>query len=200
MTLLDRRQDAWPSIAAPATPVPGRDEKRLAEFSVHPAAAAVAAKFGTDGLSLEEYVGQVRLVVPRARLLEILSFLKTDAALEFDYLMDVVGADYLHFRGARHRYAVTYSLLSHRHNKRLWVRVWLDDGDLRLPTVYDLWNGADWLEREVYDMFGIVFDGHPDLRRVLLPKDFRDHPLRKDYPLTGKGERHDFLTVDRDTA
>jgi NADH-quinone oxidoreductase subunit C len=197
--LFDRRQDAWPSIAAPTVPVPGKDMK-APPAEAYPPIAAVLAKFGAEGFKTEEYAGQFRLIVPKAKLLDVLTFLKDDPEQAFDFLMDVVGVDYLHFRGARDRYGIIYALLSHRTNKRLWVKVMLNDGDLKLPSVYPLWNGADWLEREVFDMFGVEFESHPDLRRILLPKEFADHPLRKDYPLTGKGERHDFITVDTTSA
>lgn len=199
MPLLDRRQDAWPSIADTPALVPGRDQKHP-PAEAYPPIAAVFAKFGGEGFATEEYSGQYRLIVPKAKLLEVMAFLKNEPALNFDYLIDVVGVDYLHFRGARNRYGIVYSLLSDRHNHRLWVKVMVNDDDLHVPSVYDLWNGCDWPEREVFDMFGIVFDGHPDLRRILMPKDFQEFPLRKDYPLTGKGERHDFLTVDQTSA
>jgi NADH-quinone oxidoreductase subunit C len=200
MPLHDRKQDAWPSIAdLGVAPEPGRDQTHP-PAGEYPPIAAVIGRFGAEGISIEEYGGQYRLIVPKAKLLEVMTFLKSGPALAFDYLIDVHGQDYLHFRGARDRFCVVYQLLSHAHNRRLWVKVLLNEPDLHLPSVQPLWKGADWLEREVYDMFGIVFDGHPDLRRVLMPKVFRDWPLRKDYPLTGKGERHDFLKVERTEA
>jgi len=91
-------------------------------------------------------------------------------------------------------------LLSLTHNHRLWIKAFVNDPDPELPTVTSIWKGAEWPEREVYDMFGIRFAGHPDLRRILLPQNFKDYPLRKDYPLTGKGEREDFEVVTRETA
>jgi NADH-quinone oxidoreductase subunit C len=92
---------------------------------------------------------------------------------------------------------VVYGLLNTVSGERLFVRAFLNDPDLTVPSVYSLWKGADWLEREVYDMYGIVFDGHPDLRRILLPEEFTSFPLRKDYPLRGRGERHNFPVITR---
>ena len=83
-------------------------------------------------------------------------------------------------------------------NWRLTVRAWLNEPDLSVPSVTSLWEGANWMEREVFDMFGIQFEGHPDLRRILMPPEFTAHPLRKDYPLQGRGERHNFIPLTRD--
>ncbi len=80
------------------------------------------------------------------------------------------------------------------------MRVYLDEPELSVPSVVPLWEGANWLEREVYDMFGIVFLGHPDLRRILMPEEFTAFPLRKDYPLQGRGERHNFPVLTREDA
>jgi NADH-quinone oxidoreductase subunit C len=85
-------------------------------------------------------------------------------------------------------------------NERLTVRVYLDEPDLVVPSMVPLWAGANWLEREVFDMFGVRFDGHPDLRRILMPEEFAAYPLRKDYPLQGRGERHNFHRLTRSEA
>lgn len=115
-------------------------------------------------------------------------------------LIDLSAADYLHLQGATHRYGIWYAVLNVENGERFIVKTHLDDPDPRLTSVYDLWKGADWMEREVYDMFGIEFDGHPDLRRILLPDEFAAFPLRKDYPLRGMGERHNFQPVIRSEA
>ena len=83
---------------------------------------------------------------------------------------------------------------------RVIVKTWANDPEPRLDSVFDVWRGADWMEREVFDMFGVVFDGHPDLRRILMPDEFVAHPMRKDYPLRGEGERHNFLALSREQS
>jgi NADH-quinone oxidoreductase subunit C len=112
-------------------------------------------------------------------------------------LVDVTAVDYLEYRGARDRFAVIYLLASTETNERLTVKVFVNDPDPLLPSAVPLWEGAGWLEREVFDMFGIRFQGHPDLRRILMPDEFTAYPLRKDYPLRGRGERHNFPVLTR---
>jgi len=161
-----------------------------------------------------EFRGQTSLVVPKEKLHDVMKFLRDDANCAYNFLSDVVGIDYLQYpagRGApKGRFAVVYNLVSHSHNSRLFVKVYLDpsidtsgiedDPALHVPTVTDLWPGAEWTEREVFDMFGIRFDGHPDLRRILTWEAYPAHPLRKDYPLRGRGEREDYLVIERDSA
>ncbi len=134
------------------------------------------------------------------RLVEVLRFLRDDPRTSFEQLCDLTCVDYLNFPGATDRYGVIYSLLSLRHNHRLWVKCFVNDPDPRVPSVVSIWPGADWLEREVFDMFGVVFEGHPDLRRILTWDGFEAHPLRKDYPLRGKGERENYEVVTRESA
>ncbi len=128
-------------------------------------------------------------------LFALLECLKNECG--FDMLSDVAGIDYLNYPDATDRYCVVYNLLNTTTNERLFVKAFANDPDPELPSVYELWHGADWMEREVYDMFGVRFPGHPDLRRILMPAEFTAHPLRKDYPLRGYGERHNFPTVTR---
>ena len=101
---------------------------------------------------------------------------------------------------ASHRFEVHYVLLNYETAERLILKTGVSDPDPVLPTLVPVWAGADWLEREVFDMYGIVFQGHPDLRRILMPEDFRSFPLRKDYPLRGRGERHNFERVTREDS
>jgi len=143
---------------------------------------------------------QLWVRIPAERLTEVMTFLRDDPRTSFEQLCDLTCVDYLNYPDAGDRFAMVYALLSVTHNQRLWVKVYVNDPDPEVPSVYALWNGADWPEREVFDLFGIRFAGHPDLRRLLLPDDFVDHPLRKDYPLRGKGEREAFDVVRRDSA
>jgi NADH-quinone oxidoreductase subunit C len=150
--------------------------------------------FGS-AVSLSEYRDNQRVVVAAARVFEVLQTLKEKQG--FDLLSDVTAVDYLEFPGAKDRYGVVYVLTNTVTGETLIVKTFVNDPTPKLKSVYSLWKGADWLEREVYDMFGIEFEGHPDLRRILLPQEFVSFPLRKDYPLRGKGERHNFVPLIR---
>ncbi|MBN2560557.1 MAG: NADH-quinone oxidoreductase subunit C [Phycisphaerae bacterium] len=143
---------------------------------------------------------QFYIRVEPENLLDVMRFLRNHKRTKFAQLSDLTCVDYLDFPGATDRYAVTYSLLSLKHNHRLWVKCFVNDPEPKVPSIVSLWAGADWMEREVFDMFGIVFEGHPDLRRILTWDGFEAHPLRKDYPLRGKGEREAFEVVRRDSA
>ncbi len=128
-------------------------------------------------------------------LFPLLKCLKEECG--FDYLCELGGIDYLNYPGATDRYGVVYGLASTTTAERVFVKAFANDPDPELPSVVELWRGADWMEREVYDMYGVKFAGHPDLRRILMPHEFTAFPLRKDYPLRGHGERHNFETVTR---
>jgi NADH-quinone oxidoreductase subunit C len=154
---------------------------------------ALKAAFGE--LPTSEFRGQTRVVVPREKLFDVFKLLKEQRS--FSQLIDVTCVDYLAMRDATDRFGLVYLLANHETNERITLRCFLNEPELNVPSAYPLWKGADWLEREVYDMFGIVFDGHPDLRRILLPDEFAAFPLRKDYPLQGRGERHNFERLTR---
>jgi len=157
---------------------------------------ALKAKFGE--LPVSEFRGQTRVVVTKDNLADVMRLLREVRG--FDLLVDVTCVDYLNYRDARNRFGLVYLLASTDSNERITVRVFLNEPDLAVPTMCDLWHGADWLEREAFDMFGIRFDGHPDLRRILMPEEFSAFPLRKDYPMQGRGERHNFPVITRSEA
>ncbi len=157
-----------------------------------------ALKGCVASVQTSEFRDQVRTVVPAEYIYDALRFLKQERG--FDFLDDITCVDYLHYRGATDRFGLVYVLSNTVTNERLTVRTFINEPDLTLPSVTSLWEGADWIEREVWDMFGIRFEGHPDLRRILLPEEFAAFPLRKDYPLQGRGERHNFPVITRDSA
>ena len=157
---------------------------------------ALTAAFPTVAIS--EFRDQTRAVIGPTEVYEALEFLRDDRG--FDFLVDITCVDYLAFRDAEHRFGLVYLLANTETNERLTVRTFLDEPNLAVPSVVSLWEGANWMEREVYDMFGIDFEGHPDLRRILLPDEFTAFPLRKDYPLQGRGERHNFPVLRRGMA
>ena len=125
--------------------------------------------------------GEVTVIVPRESIADVCTFLKTEQG--FDLLADLCGAD----RGPEEdpRFEVNYHLFSTKHHNRLRLKVVLAEDDPHVETVTTLWKTADWHERETFDLLGVIFDGHQDLRRILLPSDFDGHALRKDYPLRG---------------
>jgi NADH-quinone oxidoreductase subunit C len=188
----------------------------------HPTLPLIRERFAGVKFHAAEFRGQTTVVTPVDALHDLMRFLRDDARCAYDLLSDVVGIDYLNYAGrgadgpgsgklpVGGRFAVVYNLVSTTLNQRLFVKVTLNptldthgieqDPALHLPSVTDIWPGAEWTEREVFDMYGIRFDGHPDLRRILLWEDYPAHPLRKDYPLTGRGERETYQVLDRDDA
>lgn len=127
-----------------------------------------------------QFLGETTIEVARENLRAVLSFLKQVPEPGYEVLMDLTGADYLE---PSPRTRVVYWLHNPANFERIRVAVWAGREEF-LPSVADLWAGANWYERELYDLFGVRFEGHPDLRRILMPDDWQGHPLRKDYPLT----------------
>jgi NADH-quinone oxidoreductase subunit C len=177
----------------------------------HPTFKRVKSQFPNAKLRASEFRDQPTLVVEPGDLHAIMKFLKHDAESAYDFLSDVIGIDYLNYPAKTvGRFAVVYNLCSTTRNDRFFVKVFLDpslptdgienDPALAVDSVCDLWAGAEWTEREVFDMFGIRFNNHPDLRRILLWEDYPAHPLRKDYPLRGRGERESYRVVDRTSS
>jgi NADH-quinone oxidoreductase subunit C len=151
-------------------------------------AAAMGQRFGHDVLRSFESCGDTVVLVTRDRAHEILAWLRDDPAQRFDYLTDVTAVDY---RDPELPLEVVYQLRALARKVDLRVKIPLDkQGDLTVDSVVDLWRGVDWLEREVYDMFGVTFKGHPDLRRILMWETYAEgFPLRKDFPLRGQFSR-----------
>lgn len=132
--------------------------------------------------SVNEFRNELTLVIKKDDIVKICQFLRDDDELCFDSLRDICGTD--QFKPGD-RFEVVYNLFSLKNKFRLRLKVKVDENDLHIPTVTNVWPTANFEEREVYDMFGIIFDGHPDLRRIYMPEEFEYHPLRKDFPLMG---------------
>jgi NADH-quinone oxidoreductase subunit C len=145
----------------------------------HPLVARLRAGVAGAVVSSHAFRNEATAIVVREKLIEACHFLRDDPQLRFDMLSDLTAVDYL---GRRPRFEVVYHLYSVPLNHRIRIKVPLEDGDPRLPSLVPIWAGANWLERETWDLYGIVFDGHPDLRRIYLYEEFQGHPLRKDYP------------------
>lgn len=158
--------------------------------------AAITSRY--PDVTTSELRGNVRVVIAGEKILDVIGWLREEH--RFDQLIDITCVDYLEFRDAEQRFGLVYLLANTETAERITVRVMLDEPDLVVDSLVPLWEGANWLEREVWDMFGITFAGHPDLRRILLPEEFAAHPLRKDYPLQGRGERHNFPVLTRSSG
>ena len=124
--------------------------------------------------------GDATAVIRPESLTKIIDFLKNDSRLQFNILVDITAVDYLE---RKPRFDVVYHLLSLPFNRRLRLKVPVEDGQANLESLTPWWGAANWLEREVWDMFGIRFAGHPNLKRILMYEEFQGHPLRKDYPV-----------------
>jgi NADH dehydrogenase I D subunit len=166
--------------------------------SDHPAAGRLKECFEDEVLEVVDAMGQTTVVCEKGRITDILTFLRDEPDLKYDRLNDLTAVDYQdhpHRDPSQPRFDVVYQLYSHPNNNRLRVLAQVADDDCRIDSATSVWRGAEWPEREAFDMFGIRFDGHQDLRRCLMPHNFEYHPLRKDYPLEGKGER-DIIAPD----
>ena len=142
--------------------------------------AAVRRKYPTAIQQLISFRGDTTLIVAESVLLEICQMLRHDPDLDYSFLVDLAAVDY---HPQQPRFGISYLLHSLKHNVRLRIRVVIDGDDPRLPSVSGVWPAAEWPEREAFDLMGIEFVDHPDLRRILMPADWEGHPLRKDYPL-----------------
>lgn len=177
--------------AVEAGPLPSETPTRApvasdAAPSDHPSVAALVARFGPAIVRHRVSAGDQTVVwIDHAKSLEILTWLKDDASQRYDMMSDVTGVDY-----GTGTVDVVYQMFSTVHKRALRVRCELPGNALQVDSVVALWKSADWLEREVYDLFGVTFSGHPDLRRILMPDDYAEgNPLRKDFPLRGRFSR-----------
>ncbi|HML45082.1 MAG: NADH-quinone oxidoreductase subunit C [Hyphomicrobium zavarzinii] len=143
--------------------------------------AHISSKLGDKVLDRRIAVGELTLTVSGDRIVDVLTFLRDDAGCRFEVLIDICGVDW---PARAQRFDVVYHLLSPRLNQRVRVKV-LTDEETPVPSVIGVYPAANWYEREAYDMYGILFTGHPDLRRLLTDYGFQGYPLRKDFPLTG---------------
>ena len=166
--------------AAPKAPVKKKDEgPKPIDAGNHPLVKKLKEQFGEVVLEASEFLGQLSIVVNAAQIVEVCESLRDDAETPFNYLSDLTCVHYPDNKAAP--FEVVYQLYSISQNER--VRLKIDASENGVASVTGVWPAADWLEREVYDLFGVVFLNHPDLRRILLPPDWDGHPLRKDYPL-----------------
>jgi NADH-quinone oxidoreductase subunit C len=139
-------------------------------------------KYGDAVLEANEFRGELTILVPKEHIVEVCRFLKEDEELAFILLADLCGID---MNTPENRFGVIYNLYSLKTKHRIRLKIFTEEENPKVPTVTSVWGTANWHERETYDMFGIIFDGHPDLRRIYMPDEFEYHPLRKDFPLMG---------------
>ena len=162
---------------------------------LHTVAARAQEKFGDAIATAIEVRGELTLEVNKDGIVDLCTFLRDDADCKFSILVDLCGVDYLAWRKEANdekrdgpRFAVVYHLLSIHHNCRIRIRTFTDDDMPVVSSMVPVWNSANWYEREAFDMFGIFFDGHPDLRRILTDYGFIGHAFRKDFPISGNVE------------
>lgn len=146
-------------------------------------AEKIKEKFPDEVLEIKEFRGQVSVTLKKNRILEICRYLHSDPTLDFNYLIDLCGVDYLPKKD--NRFEIVYHLYSIKRRHAIRLKAEVPENDPAIDSVTAIWAGANWHERECYDMYGIAFTGHPDLRRILMPEDWEGHPLRKDYDIKG---------------
>ncbi len=157
-------------------------------------AKRVEESFSTGFIKAVEWRGDVAITVKREALHQVACFLREDPAMDFDYIIHVSSVDW---PDEEERFEVVYELYSIRNRHRIRLKTRVSESDCVVDSLTDLWKGADFMEREVYDMMGIRFRNHPDLRRILMPDEYEEgYPLRKDFPLRGKGWRDTFEFLD----
>ena len=155
--------------------------------------AKIENEFSNSILDTTKFAGEDIIHIKGSSNLDILKLFKNN---EFNFLADMTAIDNLTLGGFE-RFSVVYHLLSHETKERVTVKAYVPEDEPELPSAESLWKTADWQEREIYDLFGILFKGHPNLIRIMNPDDYNGHPLRKDYPRLGRKERDDFPVVKR---
>jgi NADH-quinone oxidoreductase subunit C len=139
-------------------------------------------QFNETDFEVSEYLDELTIKIPKEQIVKVCDFLKRDSDLEFLLCQDITAIDWAK---RKNRFTVVYHIYSFKNNFRLRLKVDVDESDCTVDTVSSVWKGANWQERETYDMYGIKFNNHPDLRRMYMPEDFEYYPLRKDFPLMG---------------
>ena len=155
--------------------------------------AKIENKYPDSTLDTTKFAGEDIIHIKGFSNLDILKLFKDNG---FNFLADMTAIDNLTLGGFE-RFSVVYHLLSHETKERVTVKAYVPENQPELPSAESLWKTADWQEREIYDLFGILFTGHPNLTRIMNPDDYKGHPLRKDYPRLGMKERDDFPVVKR---
>ncbi len=140
-------------------------------------------RFSDSIIDTHSFRGDDTAIVKKEDILNMFKFLRDDEELLYNFMMDLTAVDYY---GREPRFEVVYHLYSLKYNMRVRIRVPVPESDCTIDSVIPIWIGADWFEREAYDLYGIIFKGHPNLKRILLYKEFEGHPLRKDYPVRGR--------------
>ena len=168
---------AAPAAAKPVAKPAAKPEGPKPEPWDSTLVSRLRSQYGSGIAEASTYLGQKYLVLDSTILYEILLHMRNDEL--FDYCVDITA---VHYPKREAQFEIIYVLYSFHHNDRVRIKAQIKDGD-HVPTAVGIWETANWLEREVYDMFGIVFDGHPDLKRILMPDGWKGHPLRKDYPI-----------------
>jgi NADH-quinone oxidoreductase subunit C len=157
----------------------------MSQGNEHPAVKTLEQTFPGVVKNVGVAFGETAIMVDKSDLAKVCWVLRDNAELSYDHLSDLCGVDYLGKKDAR--FEVVYQLYSTKTHERLRIKVPVNEGE-RVPTVCNVWAGANWLERECWEMFGVFFDNHPDLRRLLTIDEYEGYPLRKDFPLMGKTE------------
>ena len=157
---------------------------------MHPMAEKIKERFPSEFVGTKEYAGDLMVQVKKDKIVEIMRFIYDDPDLDFDMMTEIITVDY---PNDEERFEAVYQIYSTRKMHRIRIKVRIKEDDCNIDSVTGIWNGANLMEREAFDMMGIRFNNHPDLRRILMPEDYNEgYPLRKEFPIKGKGWRHTY--------